>query len=632
MRFPLRLPRTLRRRVDRQVHRLRARLRGWPLRLVYGPSYSSEWDGMPFDPLRGERILTALAAAGLARREFVREPPSVTFKALRRVHGDDYLDRLGDAESLTRIFGAKVDAAAVDRILELQRTMTGGTILATEWAQRSRHTVANLGGGLHHAGPEGGTGFCAVNDVAVAVADQRFRGFRGTVLIIDLDLHDGNGTRECFAEDPSVYTLSIHNQHWGPVEAQASRSVALGHEVGDEEYLAALAEHLPGIIREHSPALVYIIAGTDPAEEDPLGDWSISAAAMLRRDRMVHGYLDQLAPAAARVIVLAGGYGLGTWKHSARALALLQGGVGDYEPPGNAELTMMRYRHLAKVMTLGELTGEEQEPDGDDDNWGITAEDILPGLGPRPAPRRFLGFYAPSGLELALERYGLLDRLRAKGYARPTPVFDTSDRETHAMRIYGDAGQEQLLIEVRVRRDRRTLGGFEFLFVEWLLLQHPGGRFTRTRPRLPGQEHPGLGLFFEVVGLLILICERLKLDGLAVVPSQYHLAVHWRRRLRFVDPTAAAHFDALQRALAGLALGEASHALADHRVWDAVADEPASYCAAPMVLPHSAKLRHHLAAKRAEFEREQKRAAEALDLRLRPAPDHDAGDRPDDAP
>jgi acetoin utilization deacetylase AcuC-like enzyme len=573
---------------------------------------------MPFDPLRGERILTALAAAGLTRRELVREPPSATFKALRRVHGDDYLDRLGEAESLTRIFGAKVDAAAVDRILELQRTMTGGTILATEWALRSRHIVANLGGGLHHAGPEGGTGFCAINDVAVAIADQRFRGFRGKVLIIDLDLHDGNGTRECFAADPSVYTLSIHNQHWGPVEAQASRSVDLGHDVGDEEYLAAIVEHVPEILREHAPQLVYIVAGTDPAEEDPLGDWSISAAGMLRRDRTVHDYLDQLAPAAARVIVLAGGYGLGTWKHSARALALLQGGVRDYEPPGNAELTMMRYRHLAKVMTLSELTGEELDLDGD--NWGITPEDVLPGLGHEPAPRRFLGFYAPSGLELALERYGLLDRLRAKGYARPTPVFDTSDRETHTMRIFGDAERQQLLIEVRLRRDRRTIAGFELLFVEWLLLQHPAGRFTRKKPRLPGQEHPGLGLFFEVVGLLILICERLKLDGLAVVPSQYHLAVHWHRRLRFVDPGAAARFGALQQALAGLDLGEASQALADQRLWDENADEPSGYQAAPMILPHSAELRRHLAAKAPEFRRLQEKAAAALDLRLRPAP------------
>ncbi len=578
---------------------------------------------MPFDPLRGERILTALAAAGLARREFVREPPPVTFKALRRVHGDDYLDQLGDAEALTRIFGAKVDAAAVDRILELQRAMTGGTILATEWALRSRHIVANLGGGLHHAGPEGGTGFCAINDIAIAVADQRFQGFRGPVLIVDLDLHDGNGTRACFAEDPSVYTLSIHNDHWGPTTAQASRSVALGPDVGDREYLAAISRHLPEVLREHSPELVYIVAGTDPSADDPLGNWSISAAAMLDRDRRVHELLDRLAPDAARVIVLAGGYGLATWKHSARSLAHLQGGVDDYEPPDNPELTMMRYRHLAKVMTLAELTGED--PDEDDDNWGITADDILPGLGPQPGPRRFLGFYAPSGLELALERYGLLDRLRAKGYPRPTPVFDTSDRETHTMRIYGDADREQLLIEVRVRRDRQTIPGFEFLFVEWLLLQHPAGRFTRARPRLPGQEHPGLGLFFEVVGLLILICERLKLDGLAVVPSQYHLAVHWRRRMRYVDPRAAAHFDALQTALSGLDLGEASRALAEGRVWDERAGEPATYCPAPMILPHTPRLRRHLDAAAEGFERQRARALEALALGLRPASESTSG-------
>jgi acetoin utilization deacetylase AcuC-like enzyme len=611
----MRLPRPL----TRQLRRVRARLRGWPLRLVYSPGYASEWDGMPFDPVRGERILTALAAAGLARRGSVREPPPAMFKALRWVHSDAYLDSLIEPESLTRIFGEALDGDAAQRVLDLQRGMAGGTILAAELALHSRDVVANLGGGFHHAAPEQGAGFCLINDVAIAVASLRERGYRGRILVVDLDLHDGNGTRACFRDDRSVFTLSIHNQHWGPTDAVASRSVELGPDVEDAAYLAAIDEHLPAVIREHRPQLVFFVAGTDPAAEDPLGNWRISSAGMLARDQKVHTYLAQLAPEAPRVVVLAGGYGLDTWKHSARALAWVQSGLSDYDPPDTETLTMMRYRHLAKVMTRAELTGED---DDGDDNWGLTEEDIFPGLGGKPKTRRFLGFYAASGLELALERYGYLDRLRAKGYARPTVVIDTRDRDIHTIKIFGEPSREQVLLELRLRRDRATVVGFELLFVEWLLLQHPAGRFTGTRPRLPGQEHPGLGLFSETVGLLLIMCERLNLDGLAAIPSQYHLAVHWRRHLRFVDPDEEAYFDALTAALADLPLAAQTRALAAGEVWDEAADAAAHYHPSAMLMPLSERLRERLSAEATSFT--QRRAATAAKLRLRRRPRTDA--------
>ncbi|MEZ4379919.1 MAG: histone deacetylase [Nannocystaceae bacterium] len=610
----MRLPRPL----TRQIRRLRARARGWPLRLVYGQSYASEWDGMPFDPIRGERILTALAAAGLARRGAVLEPPPAMFKALRWVHSDAYLDSLTEPEGLTRIFGEALDGDAVQRVLDLQRSMAGGTILAAEWALHSRGVVANLGGGFHHAGPAEGAGFCVINDLAIAVATLRERGYRGKVLVVDLDLHDGNGTRACFRDDPSVFTLSIHNQHWGPTDAVASRSVELGADVDDAAYLAAIDEHLPEVIREHRPQLVFVVAGTDPAAEDPLGNWRITGAGMLARDQKVHTYLEELAPDAPRIVVLAGGYGQDTWKHSARALAWVQSGASDYAPPDTESLTLMRYRHLAKVMTRAELTGEEEE---DDDNWGLSEADIFPGLGGKPATRRFLGFYAASGLELALERYGYLDRLRAKGYARPTVVVDTKDRDIHTIQIFGEPRREHVLLEVRLRRDRATIVGFELLFVEWLLLQHPAGRFTGSRPRLPGQEHPGLGLFSETVGLLLIMCERLRLDGLAAIPSQYHLAIHWRRHLRFVDPEEEAYFDALTAALADLPLAAQTQAVADARVWDENAGAPAHYHPSAMLLPLSERLRERLAGEAQSFAARRAAAAASLRLHLRTGED-----------
>lgn len=610
----MRLPEPLRRRLRRRADRLRARLRGWPLRLVYSRAYAFEWDEMPFDPVRGERILTALAAAGLAEASMIREPSPASFADLRRVHDDAYLDALADADALTRVFGAPIDPAAIDRIVDLQRSMVGGTIAATEWARAVGGVVANLGGGFHHAGPRQGAGFCLLNDLAVAIADQRARGFEGRVLIVDLDLHDGDGTRACFADDPSVFTLSIHNQDWGPSEAIASRSVALGPDVDDRTYLAAIDEHLPAVLREHRPALVYVVAGTDPAADDILGNWRITDDGMFARDRRVHELLAAHAPRAPVVVVLAGGYGPRTWRHSARALAWVQTGDDHFVAPSNEDLTMMRYRYLARRLTREELTGEA------DDEWGLTEDDIFPGLSGRP--RRFLGFYAASGVELALERYGLLDRLRAKGYPRPTVVVDArAAGDADTVRIFGEPERQNLLIEVRLRRDRATLPGFEFLAVDWLLLQNPQAHFSAERPALPGQEHPGLGLFSEVVGLLLIICERLHLDGLAVVPSQYHLAVHWSRHLRFVDPRAEARFGGLQGALAGLELADAVTALAAGEVVDEGAGEAARYQASPMILPLSEALRRHLEEHAPAYAREREAERRRVALRRRaPAP------------
>ena len=116
----------------------------------------------------------------------------------------------------------------VEATLDLQRLMAGGTIQATRLALRTGGIAVHLGGGFHHAMPDAGLGFCVFNDVAVAIRRLRGRGFAEPVLVVDLDLHDGNGTRRIFADDPTVHTFSIHNDHWGDTEAVASTSIALG--------------------------------------------------------------------------------------------------------------------------------------------------------------------------------------------------------------------------------------------------------------------------------------------------------------------------------------------------------------------------------------------------------------------
>lgn len=268
----------------------------------------------------------------------------------------------------------------------------------------------------------------------------------------------------------------------------------------------------------------------------------------------------------------------------------------------------MRARHYAALLKPAELTG-------DDDDLGLTLEDLVPGLAAQAREPRFLGYYSRQGLELALERHNLLGRLRAKGF-EPTLEFNLDDPQRHILKIFGDPDRRELLFELVVRRDRRTIPGFELLAVDWLLLQNPRERFPPDRPALPGQVHPGLGLFDEVVALLIIACERVGLAGLLVTPSQYHLAVQWQKRLRFVDPRAAARMRAIREAMPGMSLTDAALALAAGRVVDDRTGEACSYEPAAMVFPLSDELKAELAPE--TYLHAVDEAADAFRFRLRP--------------
>ena len=228
------------RAVLRAARRSLHRLRGGGFPVVYHPRYRQSVFGVPLDPLRGEKIQGALAEAGLLRADLVSEPRPASLENLLRVHTPEYLHELQEASALTRILGVEVAPAEAESTLELQRLMAGGTIQATRLALQTGGVAVHLGGGFHHAQPDAGLGFCVFNDVAVAIRRLRARGFAEPVLVVDLDLHDGNGTRRVFASDPTVHTFSIHNDHWGDTEAVESTSIALGAGVDDARFLTAL--------------------------------------------------------------------------------------------------------------------------------------------------------------------------------------------------------------------------------------------------------------------------------------------------------------------------------------------------------------------------------------------------------
>ena len=179
------LPRPLR----RTLRRLRRLLRPPPALVVFDPRYSVPVSGVPMDPERGAQILSFLLDEGLIDEADVERPRPASVRDLRRVHTDRYLASLEEQETLTSIYGTPVPPDVADRLLDAMRWMTGGTILAARLAIRTRRVAVSLGGGQHHAEPDRGMGFCVYNDVAVAIARLRARGWNLPVLVVDLDLH-----------------------------------------------------------------------------------------------------------------------------------------------------------------------------------------------------------------------------------------------------------------------------------------------------------------------------------------------------------------------------------------------------------------------------------------------------------
>ncbi len=574
---------------------------------MIGPHYATGLAGPPLDPRRGERVLRFLVERRIVRRADLHRARPATVQALRRVHADEYLESLEAPGSLVAIVGSDPGDRAQDAFLLSHREQCGGTTLAARLAVDGPTPVVNLGGGFHHARADRGHGFCVYHDVAVAIASLRSHGRALRVLVVDLDLHDGDGTRALYAADPTVHTFSIHNRHLAPVDAVESTSIALGAEVDEARYLAALRDALPPVVRRFRPELAFYLAGTDPAIDDALGDWRVGPAALVERDRFVLELLRGTDPVPL-VILLAGGYGDGAWRHTARSLATLVTGA-PVEPPGRAAEALASYRRVGRALRDLDLASE---PDTED--LGLTEEDIDPGLARRRL-RRFLGFYSSHGLELALERYGFLDRVRAAHGGPLRLATEVDAAGTSTLRIFPVEEASDPLVELRLRRDERLVPGRAFLAVDWLLLQDPARPFRPERPPLPGQRHPGLGLLPDVVALLVLGCERLGLDGVTVVPAHFHVAVLAATEFRFVEPAHQARFDALRDALRGLRLVEACDALDRGRVRDARSGAIVTFEPAPMVRPVRPGVGAALLG--AEWARRVATAAAALELELR---------------
>lgn len=225
------------------------------------------------------RVSEALPAIRLA------VPPAATDEELIRVHTREYV---------SAVTNGSLDPASVRRIgfpwspelVERSRRSTGASIAAARSALKDGAS-ANLAGGTHHAFPDRGEGFCVFNDVAVAARAIQAEGSVDRIAIVDLDVHQGNGTAAIFRGDSSVFTCSVHGENNFPFrKEQSDLDIALTDGAGDREFLSAVEEGLEAV-RETTPELMFYIAGADPFSGDRLGRLTVSKAGLLERDELV---------------------------------------------------------------------------------------------------------------------------------------------------------------------------------------------------------------------------------------------------------------------------------------------------------------------------------------------------------
>jgi acetoin utilization deacetylase AcuC-like enzyme len=233
------------------------------------------------------------------------EPPPLDVKALELVHSREYLQKLSSA-TLSAAEIRRLGLPWSEALWQRSLLAASGTLMAARAALREG-LAANLAGGTHHAFADHGEGFCVLNDVALALSVMRAEGEIRRGVVIDLDVHQGNGTAAIFENVDEVFTFSMHGDRNYPIAKMRSNlDVPLPDGIGDAEYLEQLAAHLPGVLQRSAPDIAFYLAGVDVVAGDRYGRLALSESGLAQRDRYVIETVRGLRIPLA--IVLAGGY------------------------------------------------------------------------------------------------------------------------------------------------------------------------------------------------------------------------------------------------------------------------------------------------------------------------------------
>ncbi|MGC2766531.1 MAG: histone deacetylase [Candidatus Acidiferrum sp.] len=276
-----------------------------PFKLVYHEGYDLNLGPHVFPSQKFRLIAEKLGADGIAGKEdFVRPEPAADEDILR-VHTKDWVHKLKTG-TLTLSEQMKLEVPYSPELVAAFWLAAGGTIAAGQAALRDGFGC-NIGGGFHHAYPGHGEGFCAIHDVAVGIRRLQHDGAIRKAMVIDTDVHHGNGTAAIFSKDDSVFTLSIHQLNNYPAQKPASTlDLNMEDGVSDTEYLAALLPAVRHSLDKFRPEIVLYIAGADPYHDDQLGGLDISMDGLKERDK---GVFEEARRRKIPVVTaLAGGY------------------------------------------------------------------------------------------------------------------------------------------------------------------------------------------------------------------------------------------------------------------------------------------------------------------------------------
>src|SRR5712664_1213254 len=276
-----------------------------PFKLVYHERYDLNLGPHVFPSQKFRLIHEMLLREGIAIPQDFLRPNPATDEDILRVHTPDWVRKLKTG-TLTASEVMLLEVPYSPELVEALWLAAGGSIFAGQSALRDGFG-SNLSGGFHHAYPEHGEGFCAIHDVAVAIRKLQADGAVKKAMVVDTDVHHGNGTAAIFRNDPTMFTISIHQENNYPAhKPPSSIDLNMADRVEDEEYLEALAPSVKKAMDEFQPEILFYVGGADPYCEDQLGGLSLTKEGLKQRDRGVFEEARRRKIPVATV--LAGGY------------------------------------------------------------------------------------------------------------------------------------------------------------------------------------------------------------------------------------------------------------------------------------------------------------------------------------
>ncbi len=277
----------------------------FPFKFIYSDKYWMHNMKNHVFPVEKYRLIYEKLLMMGARKEDFLLPQPASVEDVLLAHTPKYVKKLRTGK-LSHAEVMSLELPYTHELFEFALMYVGGTIVAAEQALKDGLAV-HLGGGFHHAFADHGEGFCVLNDVAVAVEKMKKEGKVAKVMVVDVDVHQGNGTAAILSKKDYVFTFSIHQMDIYPAEKpRSSLDVGLWTGDGDEKYLSALNAHFPRLYEEFHPDLVVYLAGADPFEKDQLGSLKLTKEGLMERGRLI------IREARSRkipvVVLLAGGY------------------------------------------------------------------------------------------------------------------------------------------------------------------------------------------------------------------------------------------------------------------------------------------------------------------------------------